>query len=87
MVTRRMLTLLLVCVLALSLAAASVLAGHNGSFGGGPPSSAGNGQYCNAGSGNGDESPNPGTIECDPGNSPTHNNANDKENPPGVPST
>ena len=86
MVPRKILTLLLVCGLALSLAAASVLAGHNGSFGGEPPSSAGNGQYCNAGHGNEDETPNPGNIECDPGNSPTHNNNNDRENPPGVPS-
>jgi len=81
-VTRKIVTLLLVLGLVLSLAAAGVMAAK----GGVPPNSAGDGQYCNAGSGNEDETPVElgGNIECDPGNSPTHNNANDKENPPGT---
>ena len=77
---RRIVTLSLVLGLMLSLATAGVMAARGGPFKG-PPTSAGEGQYCNAGNGNGSEYPNPGTVECDPGNSPEHNQDNDRENP------
>ena len=79
---RRVVSLLLVLGLMLSLATAGVMAAKGGPFQG-PPPSAGEGQYCNAGNGNGNEIPaenNPNQVECDPGNSPENNQDNDREN-------
>ena len=70
---RRIITLVLVLGLVLSLAVGAVMAAKGGT----PPGSAGDGQYCNSGSGNGDETPAPGNIECDPANSAGHNNGKD----------
>jgi hypothetical protein len=84
----RLVTLLLVLGLAVSAGSAGVIAGHDPS---GHPS-AGHGQYCNSGNGNGPEFGDPPgnpqgntgdqtSPDCDPGNSPTHNNDNEKEGP------
>jgi hypothetical protein len=75
----RLVTIMLVAGLTIGGGAAGVIAAKGGS----PPPSAGNGQYCNSGNGNGSETPTtppPGTTECDPGNSPTNNNDQTKEN-------
>ena len=79
---RRIVTLLLVLGLVLSLAAAGVMAAKTGPTADRVPDSAGEGQYCNAGSGNGKEVPaqnNPDQVECDPGNSPDNNANNPRE--------
>ena len=70
----RLVTMMLVLGLTVGGGAAGVIAAK----GGNPPPSAGQGQYCNSGAGNGSEFPTTlgGTVECDPGNSPTNNNDN-----------
>ena len=78
---KRLITLLLVLGLVFCTLSAGVLAARGGQ----PPPSAGEGQYCNAGSGNGNETPGEGDPppECDPGNSADNNANNDREDEAG----
>ncbi len=96
-VRSKVVTLLLVFGLVLASGGAGVIANHQGQPDGSPPASAGHGQYCNSGNGNGNETPEysgfdgpgpdgdqvsvdqDGNAECDPGNSATHNQDNDRE--------
>ena len=77
----KVLTLVLVLGLFGGGAAGGVLAAGLPGAGDGPPPSAGEGQYCNAGSGEGHETPGEGDPppECDPGNSADNNANNERE--------
>ena len=90
-VRSKVVTMLLVFGLLLASGGAGVIANHQAGGDGSPPASAGHGQYCNSGNGNGYEepqfptTPTPGkegtqtSADCDPGNSATHNRDNDRE--------